>query len=143
LVNQALINAAYQAEELRLDRAEAAVDEALRSDDSRRRDRRLLHFARERPRQAPPLDYIVLRGVDVSVHVNTRPKQYVIRWSTAKEEERGKAEAALEALRLKTEAARLINPDLAAPDEPAGTTTADTNVRMMHATIRPSGLLIG
>ena len=31
LVNQALINAAYEAEELRLDRAEAAVDEALKS----------------------------------------------------------------------------------------------------------------
>jgi hypothetical protein len=84
-------------------------------------------------------------GVDVSVNVSTRPKQYVIRWSTAEEEERGKAEAALEALRLKTEAARLIehNPDLAAPDEPAGTTTADTNVRMIHATTRPSVLLIG
>ena len=31
LVNQALIHAAYEAEELRLDRAEAAVDEALKS----------------------------------------------------------------------------------------------------------------
>jgi hypothetical protein len=38
LVNQTLINAAYEAEELRLDRAEAVVDEALRSDDSRRKD---------------------------------------------------------------------------------------------------------
>jgi hypothetical protein len=38
LVNQALINAALEAEELRLDRAEAAVDEALKSDDSRRKD---------------------------------------------------------------------------------------------------------
>lgn len=38
MVNQALIRAALEAEELRLDEAEANVLEALRSDDSRRRD---------------------------------------------------------------------------------------------------------
>ena len=38
LANQELLDAAYEAEENRLDRAEAVVDEALQSDDSRRKD---------------------------------------------------------------------------------------------------------
>ena len=45
----------------------------------------------------------------------------VVMRRTAEDDERAKAEAALEALKLKAEAARLIehNPDLAASEEPA------------------------
>jgi hypothetical protein len=58
----------------------------------------------------------------VNVPVNTQPQRYVFRWRSAEEDERDKAEAALEALKLTAQATRLIehNPMLAnAADEPA------------------------
>ena len=82
LVNQALINAAYEAEELRLDRAEAAVDEALKSDDSRRKDAAaffvLRNMARSKRRGWIPTS---TASVDVNVQAN-KTVNYTFRWRT-------------------------------------------------------------
>ena len=101
LVNQALINAAYEAEELRLDRAEAVVDEALKSDDSRRKDAAAYFILRNSGR-------VKRRGwitsssasVDVNVQAN-KTVNYTFRWRTPEDDKRD-AEAA-EAERLREE----------------------------------------
>ena len=81
LVNQALINAAYEAEELRLDQAEAAVDEALRSDDSRRKDAAAYFILRNSSR-AKRRGWITgsSASVDPTINANMPPRQVVFRW---------------------------------------------------------------
>jgi hypothetical protein len=75
LVNQALTNAAYEAEELRLDWAEAAVDEALKSDDRRRKDAAAFFVLRNsgRPKRH---GWIVnsSASVDLSIYANLPPR---------------------------------------------------------------------
>jgi hypothetical protein len=83
LVNQALIKAAYEAEELRLDRAEAAVDEALRSDDSRRKDAAAYFILRNSAR-AKRRGWITTASasVDLNINANLPPRQVIYRWRT-------------------------------------------------------------
>jgi hypothetical protein len=101
LVNQALINAAYEAEELRLDRAEAAVDEALRSDDSRRKDAAAYFILRNSSR-AKRRGWITSSSASVDLNINAnQPRQIVYRWRCDEDDKRD-AEAA-EAERLREE----------------------------------------
>jgi hypothetical protein len=102
LVNQALINAVYEAEELRLDRAESAVDEALRSDDSRRKDAAAYFILRNSSR-AKRRGWITSSStsVDLTINANLPPRQIVYRWRTSEDDKRD-AEAA-EADRLRDE----------------------------------------
>jgi hypothetical protein len=117
------MDAAAEIEERRLDLAEKNIFEALRSDDPRRRDAAsmftLRNSARAKRRGWIPSSSA---SVDLNINANLPPRQVVFRWRTAEDDERAKAAAALETLRLKAEATRLIehNPTLAdAPDEPA------------------------
>jgi hypothetical protein len=99
-VNQALINAAYEAEELRLDRAEAAVDEALRSDDSRRKDAAAYFILRNSSR-AKRRGWITSSSasVDLTINSNMPPRQVVFRWRTSEDDERDAVAAEAERLR--------------------------------------------
>ena len=82
LVNQALINAAYEAEELRLDRAEAAVEEALKSDDSRRKDAAAYFILRNSSR-AKRRGWITTASASVDVNVQAnKTVNYTFRWRT-------------------------------------------------------------
>jgi hypothetical protein len=83
LVNQALINAAYEAEELRLDRAEAVVDEALKSDDSRRKDAAAYFILRNSSR-AKRRGWITSSSTSVDVNVQAnKAVNYTFRWRNA------------------------------------------------------------
>jgi hypothetical protein len=81
LINQALINAAYEAEELRLDRAEAVVDEALRSDDSRRKDAAAYFILRNSAR-ARRRSWLTANStsVDLTVNNNVQTRTVTFRW---------------------------------------------------------------
>ena len=94
LVNQALIHAAYEAEELRLDRAEAAVDEALKSDDSRRKDA-AAYFILRNSSKAKRRGWITSSSstVDLNINSNLPPRTIIYRWRTSEDDERD-AEAA-------------------------------------------------
>jgi len=70
LVKQALINAAYEAEELRLDQAEAVVDEALKSDDSRRTDAAAYFILRNSSR-AKRRGWITSSSASVDMNIQT------------------------------------------------------------------------
>jgi hypothetical protein len=101
LVNQALIKAAYEAEELRLDRAEAVVDEALKSDDSRRKDAAAYFILRNSSR-AKRRGWITSSSASVDMNIQTnKTVNYTFRWRTPEDDERD-AEAA-EAERLREE----------------------------------------
>ena len=78
LVNQALIDAAYEAEELRLDRAEAVVDEALQSDDSRRRDA-AAYFVLRNSAKSKKRGWIPSSSASVDVSVNAAPPVFTWR----------------------------------------------------------------
>ena len=107
LVNQALINAAYEAEELRLDRAEAAVDEALRSDDNRRKDAAAYFILRNSSR-AKRRGWITSSAASVDMNIQTnKTVNYTFRWRTSEDDERD-AEAA-EAERLRDEGKHLVS----------------------------------
>ena len=108
LVNQALINAAYEAEELRLDRAEAAVEEALKSDDSRRKDAAAYFILRNSSR-AKRRGWITSSSasVDLNVNANLPPRQIVYRWRCDDDDKRD-AEAA-EAERLRDEGKQVVS----------------------------------
>jgi hypothetical protein len=83
LVNQARINAAYEAEELRLDRAEATVEEALKSDDSRRKDAAAYFILRNSSR-AKRRGWITTASASVDVNVqNNKTVNYTFRWRNA------------------------------------------------------------
>jgi hypothetical protein len=83
LVNQALINAAYEAEELRLDRAEAVVDAALKSDDSRRKDAAAYFILRNTAR-AKRRGWITSASASVDVNVQAnKTVNYTFRWRTS------------------------------------------------------------
>jgi ribosomal protein S7 len=98
LVNQALINAAYEAEELRLDRAEAAVDEALKSDDSRRKDAAAYFILRNSSR-AKRRGWITSSSASVDVNVQAnRNVNYTFRWRTSEDDERDTKAAEAERL---------------------------------------------
>jgi hypothetical protein len=81
LVNQALINAAYEAEELRLDRAEAMVDEALKSNDSRRSDA-AAYFVLRNSAKARRRGWITSSSstVDLNVNVDNSARTITYRW---------------------------------------------------------------
>jgi hypothetical protein len=81
LVNQALINAAYEAEELRLDRAEAMVDEALKSNDSRRSDA-AAYFVLRNSAKARRRGWITSSSstVDLNVTTNNSSQTIIYRW---------------------------------------------------------------
>jgi hypothetical protein len=99
LVNQALINAAYEAEELRLDRAEAAVEEALKSDDSRRKDAAAYFILRNSSR-AKRRGWIPSSSASVDVNVQAnRNVNYTFRWRTSEDDERDAERAEAERLR--------------------------------------------
>src|SRR5580704_7379132 len=107
LVNQALIHAAYEAEELRLDRAEAVVDEALKSDHSRRKDAAAYFILRNSSR-AKRRGWITSSSASVDVNVQAnRNVNYTFRWRTSEDDERD-AEAA-EAERLRDEGKRVVS----------------------------------
>jgi hypothetical protein len=109
LVNQALINAAYEAEELRLDRAEAAVDEALRSDDSRRKDAAAYFMLRNSSR-AKRRGWITSSSasVDLTINANMPPRQVVFRWRNEDDDRRDAETAVAERLREEGETAVAI-----------------------------------
>jgi hypothetical protein len=99
LVNQALINAAYEAEELRLDRAEAAVDEALRSDDSRRKDA-AAYFVLRNSSRAKRRGWITSSSASVDMNIQTnKTVNYTFRWRTPEDDERDAEAAEAERLR--------------------------------------------
>jgi hypothetical protein len=99
LVNQALINAAYEAEELRLDRAEAALDEALRSDDSRRKDAAAYFILRNSSR-AKRRGWIVSSSASVDMNIQTNKiVNYTFRWRTPEDDRRDAERAEEERLR--------------------------------------------
>jgi hypothetical protein len=100
LVNQALINAAYEAEELRLDRAEAAVEEALKSDDSRRKDAAAYFILRNSSR-AKRRGWITSSSasVDLNINANLPPRQIVYRWRNEDDDKRDAEDAEAERLR--------------------------------------------
>jgi hypothetical protein len=99
LVNQALINAAYEAEELRLDRAEAAVDEALKSDDSRRKDAAAYFILRNSSR-AKRRGWITSSSASVDVNVQAnRNVNYTFRWRNSDDDKRDAEVAEAERLR--------------------------------------------
>jgi hypothetical protein len=100
LVNQALINAAYEAEELRLDRAEAAVEEALKSDDSRRKDAAAYFILRNSSR-AKRRGWITSSSasVDLNINANLPPRQIVYRWRCDDDDKRDAERAEIERLR--------------------------------------------
>jgi hypothetical protein len=108
LVNQALINAAYEAEELRLDRAEAAVDEALQSDDSRRKDA-AAYFILRNSHRARKRGWITTStsAAELSVTANAPARTLTFRWRTSEDDERD-AEAA-EAERLRDEGKHVVS----------------------------------
>jgi hypothetical protein len=88
LVNQALINAAYEAEELRLDRAEAAVDEALRSDDSRRKDAAAYFILRNSSR-VKRRGWITSSSASVDMNIQTnKTVNYTFRWRNSDDDKR-------------------------------------------------------
>ena len=89
LVNQTLINAAYEAEELRLDRAEAAFEEALKSDDSRRKDAAAYFILRNSSR-AKRRGWITSSSasVDLNINANLPPRQIVYRWRNEDDDKR-------------------------------------------------------
>jgi hypothetical protein len=99
LVNQALINAAYEAEELRLDRAEAAVDEALKSDDSRRKDAAAYFILRNSSR-AKRRGWVITANASVDVNLNSHSQPRVIeyRWRTDEDDKRDAEAAEIERL---------------------------------------------
>ena len=80
LVNQALIRAAYEAEEQRLDRAEAVVDEALASEDSRRRDA-AAYFVLRNSARAKRRGWITSASAGFEVNVQAN-ESLVFQWRT-------------------------------------------------------------
>ena len=99
LVNQALINAAYEAEKLRLDRAEAAVDEALKSDDGRRKDAAAYFILRNSSR-AKRRGWITSSSASVDMNIQTnKTVNYTFRWRTPEDDERDAEGAEAERLR--------------------------------------------
>ena len=116
LVNQALINAAYEAEELRLDRAEAVVDEALKSDDSRRKDAAAYFILRNSSR-AKRRGWITSSSASVELNINANlpPRQIVYRWRTSEDDERDAERA--EAERLRDEGKPVVSTGWGDPDD--------------------------
>jgi hypothetical protein len=99
LVNQALINAAYEAEELRLDRAEAVVDEALKSDDSRRKDAAAYFILRNSSR-AKRRGWIPSSSAGAEVNIQTNKNvNYTFRWRTSEDDKRDAERAEAKQLR--------------------------------------------
>jgi hypothetical protein len=100
LLNQALIEAAYEAEELRLDRAEAAVDEALKSDDSRRKDAAAYFILRNSAR-AKRRGWITSSSasVDLNINSNLPPRTITYRWRTEDDDKRDAEAAEIERMR--------------------------------------------
>jgi hypothetical protein len=100
LVNQALINAAYEAEELRLDRAEAAVDEALKSDDSRRKDA-AAYFILRNSHRARRRAWITTStsAAELSVTANASARTLTFRWRDDSDDKRDAERAEAERLR--------------------------------------------
>ena len=94
MVNQALIRAALEAEELRLDEAEANVLEALRSDDSRRRDAAsyfiIKNSVRSKQRGWIPSS---AASVDVALAADLPPRRIVVSWRNPSEDKPDKREA--------------------------------------------------
>ena len=83
LVNTALIRAAYEAEEQRLDRAEAVVDEALASEDSRRRDAASFFVLRNSAR-AKRRGWITSASAGAEMGMNVAaPSRIIISWEEA------------------------------------------------------------
>jgi hypothetical protein len=113
LVNQDLLNAAYEAEEIGLDRAEAVIDEALQSEDSRRRDAAATFILRNMAR-SKRRGWIPAAGanLDVNVNTNTNSKiEYTFRWRTAEDEERDVEERAQRGQTIEHESAPLAPSD--------------------------------
>jgi hypothetical protein len=92
LVNQALINAAYESEELRLDRAEAVVDEALKSDDSRWKDAAAYFIFRNSSR-AKRRGWITSSSASIDMNIQSnKTVNYTFRWRTPEDDKRAEAE---------------------------------------------------
>jgi hypothetical protein len=87
LVNQALINAAFEAEERRLDKAESIVDEALASDDSRRRDA-AAYFVLRNSAKSKRRGWIPTANASVDLNLNLQSTRTTViyRWKTDEDE---------------------------------------------------------
>ena len=116
MVNQALIRAALEAEELRLDEAEANVLEALRSDDSRRRDAAsyfiIKNSVRSKRRGWIPSSSA---SVDLNINSNLPPRAITYRWRTEDDDKRDSEASEIE--RLREEGKTIVSIGRGSPDD--------------------------
>ena len=102
LANQTLLDAAYEAEEVRLDRAEAVVDEALQSDDSRRKDAAAFFVLRNMTK-SKRRGWIPSSSASVDVNIQTNKTTQLHRFDGATDEDDTRDAEAAEAERLRDE----------------------------------------
>jgi hypothetical protein len=85
-------------EERRIDLAEQRIDEALKCDDSRRRDAAAMFVLRNTAR-AKRRGWIVSASAGVDATVNTAPREIHFRWRTDEDDKRDAERAEAERLR--------------------------------------------
>jgi hypothetical protein len=97
--NPKLQNGAFEVVEARLDTAEKNIAEALKSEDSRRRDAASFFVLRNTAR-AKRRGWIrsSVASIDMTVNANLPPRQVVFRWRTSEDDERDAEAAEVERL---------------------------------------------